>query len=57
MYYQTIRRERSINDKNNLEKSYNFNKNLFLSIKLTIVLNLDELGNWVLYIGTKGVLF
>jgi len=55
MYSQTIRREGSINDKDNYGKSYKFKTNLLLSTKLTIFLNLDELGNWVLYIGTEGV--
>ena len=33
--------------------SYQFKINLLLLIKLTIFCNVDELGNWVLYIGIK----
>jgi len=35
-----------------LEKNYKFKTNLLLPIKLTIFPNFDELGTWVLYIGT-----
>ena len=34
-----------INDKDSFEKSYKFKTNLLLSTKLTIFINLDELGN------------
>ena len=55
MYCQTIRRERNINDKDSFGKIYKFKTNLLLSTKLTTFLNLDELGNWVLYIGMEGI--
>ena len=48
MYWQPIRKEMSINDNNSFGKSYKFKINLLLSIKLTLFLNLDELGNWIL---------
>ena len=57
MYGQTIRRDRSINDKDSFGKIYKFKTNLLSSTKLTTFLNPIELGNWVLYIGIEGVLF
>jgi len=45
MNWQTIRKERSINDKDSFEKSYKFKTNLLLPTKLITFLNLDEVGN------------
>ena len=45
MYWQTIIRERSINDKDSFGKNYKFKTNLLLSTKLTTFVNIDELGN------------
>ena len=55
MYWQTIRRERSINGNDSFSEGYKFKTNLLLSTKLTTFFNLDELENWVLYIGTEGI--
>ena len=44
IYWQTIRKERSIND-NNFEKNYKFKTNLLLSTKLINFFNFDEFSN------------
>jgi len=52
MYWQIIRKEKNVNNKDNFKKYYKFKINLLLSIKL-IFLNLNKLDNWILYIKMK----